>query len=130
MQRLTAMTIGAALIGLCGFAYDATAQVSGQSAACPAHEATVYFAKDSNVLNSEQHFAIVSMAEAARACGAKGVVVQASGDADRARAVSTALRQRGVKSTIVSLPRLAPLGDTMIARSVTLRVFEGGQASS
>jgi hypothetical protein len=128
MNRLTAMTLGAALIGLGGFVYDsASAQTP---AACPSHEATVYFSQDSNALNAHQSYAIVTMAETARACGAKGVVVQTVGDGDRAKAVAAALKQRGVKTTIVTLPALALSGDTLLARSVTLRVTDGVNTSS
>lgn len=128
MKRLTAMTLGAALIGLGGFVYDsASAQTP---AACPAHEATVYFGQDSAELNAHQNYAVVTMAENARACGAKGVVVQSVGDVRRAQSVATALRQRGVKTTIVTLPALALSGDTMIARSVVLRVADGANTSS
>ena len=68
MTRLTATTIGAAMIGFCGFiAGSATAQATSP---CPSHEAVVYFAPDSAVLNSQQNFAVVSVAEAARTCGA------------------------------------------------------------
>lgn len=128
MTRLTALTIGAALIGFCGFVADsANAQTQ---AACPSHEAVVYFAPDSTALNSQQSFAVVSMAEAARTCGAKAVVVHANGDGDRARAVATALSQRGVHATIVAQPALGLSGDTMIARSITLRVASGSSTSS
>jgi hypothetical protein len=120
MTRLTAMTIGAAMIGFCGFIADsATAQTPSP---CPNHEAVVYFAPDSATLNSQQNFAVVSMAEAARTCGAKGVLIHANGNGDRARAVATALSQRGVKATIVAQPALGLSGDTMVARSITLRV--------
>jgi hypothetical protein len=128
MNRLTAMTMGAAMIGFCGFVYDsASAQTP---AACPSHEATVYFGQESAELDSNQNYAVVTMAEAARSCGAKGVVVQAVGNGERANAVATALKQRGIKTTVVTLPALALAGDTMIARAVTLRVADGLKASS
>lgn len=128
MNRLTAMTLGAAMIGFCGFVYDsASAQTP---AACPTHEATVYFGQGTAALNSHQNYAVVTMAEAARTCGAKGVIVQAVGDGERANAVATALKQRGVKTTVVTLPSLALSGDTMLARSVTLRVTDGANSSS
>lgn len=120
MTRLTALTIGAAMIGFCGFIVDsASAQTPD---ACAEREAVVYFAPDSVALNAEQSFAIVNMAEAARRCGSNDVVIHASGNAERAKAVATALRQRGVKSTIVAQPMLLLGGDTMLARSITLRV--------
>lgn len=128
MTRLTAMTIGAAMIGFCGFVADpAKAQATYP---CPSHEAVVYFAPDSVVLNSQQNFAVVSMAEAARTCGAKGVLIHANGDGERARAVATALSQRGVQATIVAQPALGLSGDTMIGRSITLRVATQTSTSS
>lgn len=129
MQRLTAMTLGAALIGLGGFVYDAA---SAQTpAACPNHEATVYFSQDSSRLDSHQNYALVTMAEAARACGSKNIVVQGIGNTDRARVVATALKRHGVKTTVVTLPAaLAPAADTMLTRSVTLRVSGGANPSS
>ena len=128
MTRLTATTIGAAMIGFCGFiAGSATAQATSP---CPSHEAVVYFAPDSAVLNSQQNFAVVSVAEAARTCGAKGVLIQANGDGERARAVATALSQRGVQATILAQTALGLSGDTMIARSITLRVATQTSTSS
>ncbi len=128
MNRLTLMTMGAAMIGFCGFIADTAAAQT--PAACPSHEAVVYFAPDSAALNSEQNYALVSMAEAARTCGAKSVVVQANGDAERAKTVAAALRQRGVKTTIVTGSTLALYGDTMLGRSVTLRVSGGASVNS
>lgn len=128
MTRLTAFTVGAAMIGFCGFIADpATAQTTSS---CPSLEAVVYFAPNSTVLDSQQNFAVVSMAEAARTCGAKGVLIHATGDGERARAVATALSQRGVEATIVAEPALGLSGDSMIARSITLRVAKETSTSS
>lgn len=128
MTRLTALTIGAALIGLCGFAADSA--LAQTPAACPANEAVVYFAPDTAALNAEQNFALVKMAEAARACGVNNVLIHTSGNAERARTVATALGQRGVKTTIVAQPTLLLGGDTMLARSITLRVASTTSSSS
>jgi len=128
MTRLTTLAIGAAMIGCFGFLADsADAQAT---AACPSHEAAVYFAADSSAFNSEQNFAVVRMAEAARTCGASGVLVHADGNEERARAIATALNQRGVKATIVPQPALALAGDTMITRSITLSVASQTSPSS
>ena len=59
MQRLTAMTIGAFLIGLCGYAVDASAQTAAQ---CPKHEATIFFAPDSTELNKHLSYTVNEMA--------------------------------------------------------------------
>lgn len=127
MERLTAMTIGAAMIGICGFAIDSA---SAQSPACPAHQTTVYFAPDSAVLNAAQDFALVTMANAARTCGAKAVTIETIGDIRRAETVAAALRERGIEATIIPLPALAPGGDTMMARSVTLSLASEASSSS
>ncbi len=128
MQRLTAMTLGAFAIGLAGYAYDAaSAQTpAANAAACPTYESTVYFAPNSAELNSYSDYTIVRIAEAARACGAKGIVVQAAADGDRAQTVATALRSKGLKAVIVPSSALALAGETMIARSVVLRVANPG----
>jgi hypothetical protein len=128
MIRLTTLTLGSAMLGHLGFVADSA--IAQTLAACPSHEAVVYFSADSATLDSQQNFAVVSMAEAARSCGASGVLVQANDDGERARAVATALGQRGVKATIVAQPALARSGDTMIARSITLRVANQTSTSS
>jgi len=116
------------MIGLCGFAADpAFAQAP---AACPANDTVVYFALDSASLNSEQDFALFKMAEASRKCGEEGVLVHTSGNAERARIVANVLAQRGVKATIIAQPALLLGGDTMLARSITLRVATGVSANS
>ena len=127
MQRLTAMTIGAALLGLGGFVYDASAQTSAR---CPSHESVVYFAPGSKALNEHSSYAIERMAEAAHACRANGVVVQAAAGPERANVVATALRQRGVKAVILPMPGLMPTGDTMVARLITLRVADRTNVAS
>ncbi len=128
MQRLTAMTLGAFAIGLAGCAYDAaSAQTpAGKSGACPAYESTVYFAPNSAELSSFSDSTIVRIAADARACGAKGIVVRAAADGDRAQTVATALRSKGLKAVVVPSSAIALSGETMIARSVVLRVASPG----
>jgi outer membrane protein OmpA-like peptidoglycan-associated protein len=128
MTRLSTFIKGAAMIGCLGFVADSA--MAQTSAACPSHEAVVYFAPNSAALNSEQKLAIASTAEVARACGAPGVLIQANGNGERARAVATALSQRGVTATIVAQQALAPSADTMTARSITLRVASQTGTSS
>jgi len=127
MERLTAMTIGAAMIGIFGFAIDSA---SAQTPACPTHQATVYFAPNSVALDAEQDFALINMADAARTCGAKAVTIEALGDIRRAETVAAAIRQRGIGATIIALPALAPAGDTMMARSVTLSLASETSSNS
>lgn len=119
MQKLTAMTIGAFLIGLCGYAVDASAQTAVQ---CPKHEATIFFAPDSAELNKYSSYTVNEMAEAARNCGAKGVIVQVPTQDMRADVVATVLRGKGVKAVIVPAPTLVATGDGMMSRAVVLRV--------
>ena len=128
MQRLTLMTLGALAIGLGGFSYDkASAQTSASNAAlCPKYESTVYFSPNSAELNAYSDYTIVRIAEAAQACGAKGIVVQAAADGDRAQTVASALRAKGLKAVIVPSQALALSGETIVARSVVLRVADPG----
>lgn len=120
MQRLTAMTLGALAIGLAGFAFDAHAQTAPQE--CAQHEATIYFAPNSNALNAYSDYAIERMAAEARACGAIDIVVQTTAGRERARAVAVALEGRGLRPVVSTAPALIPIGDGIMARSVTLRV--------
>lgn len=121
MQRLTAMTLGALAIGLAGFAFDANAQTPAPQP-CAQHEATIYFAPNSNALNEYSDYAIERMAAEARACGALDIVVQTTAGRERARAVAIALEGRGLRPVVSSAPVLIPVGDGIMARSVTLRV--------
>lgn len=128
MQRLTLMTLGALAVGLAGYAYDeASAQTpAGKSASCPRYESTVYFSPNSAELNAYSDYTIVTIAEAAQACGAKGIVVQAAADGERARTVATALRAKGLKAVIVPSQEIAQSDEAMINRSVILRVTAPG----
>lgn len=119
MQKLTAMTIGAFLIGLCGYAVDASAQTAPK---CPTHEATIFFAPDSTELSKFSSYTVNEMAEAARACGSKGVIVQVPTDNERAGVVATVLRSKGVKAVIVPAPTLIANDSGMMARAVVLRI--------
>ena len=125
MQKLTAMTIGAFLIGLCGFAYDASAQTP-LKANCPTREATIFFAPDSAELNKFTAYTVNEVADAAQACGAKGVIVQVPTSDERAVVVATALRDRGLKAVIVPSPIMAPADSGMMSRAVVLRVAATG----
>lgn len=126
MQKLTAMTLGALLIGLCGYAFDANAQ----TASCPKHEATVFFAPDSAELNEYSTYTVNEMADAARACGAKGVIVEVPTGNTRADVVATVLRGKGVKAVIVPAPTLIAAGNGMMSRAVVLRVATPGLRTS
>jgi hypothetical protein len=127
MQKLTAMTLGAFLIGLCGYAIDASAQTT---AMCPKHEATVFFAPDSSELNKYSTYTVVEMADAARACGAEGVIVEVPTGNARADVVATVLRGKGVKAVIVPAPTLIAGANDMMSRAVVLRVAAPGNRTS
>ena len=127
MQKLTAMTIGAFLIGVCGYAVDASAQTASK---CPTHEATIFFAPDSTELSKFSSYTVNEMAEAARACGSKGVIVQVPTDNERAGVVATVLRSKGVKAVIVPAPTLVADNASMMSRAVVLRVSAPGSRTS
>lgn len=132
MQRLTIMTLGALAIGFGAFVYDkASAQTSANMApislqSCPKYESSVYFAPNSADMNAYGVYTIGKVAQEAKACGAKGVVVQAAADGDRADAVASALRAKGLKAVIVPSQALALSEETIVNRSVTLRVATPG----
>jgi hypothetical protein len=50
--------------------------------------------------------------------------VQAAADGARAQSVASALRSKGIKAVVIPSPALALSGETIVARSVTLRVAE------
>jgi len=128
MQRLSWITLGALAVGVAGYAYDAaSAQTpTSKSASCPPYESTVYFSPNSAELNAYSDYMIVTIAEAAQACGAKGIVVEAAADDGRARIVATALRAKGLKAVIIQSQELAQSDEAMVNRSVILRVAVPG----
>lgn len=135
MQRLTAMTIGAAMLALCGFVYDANAQppstqAPAEPAVCPTHDVTVYFAPGSSELSSYAQSTLDMFAHAASSCGARGVVLVSTGAPDRTEAVADALKARGVAPMVSRGMGITPVSDGVAARSVTLRVAHRVGASS
>lgn len=131
MQRLTIKTLGALAIGISGFVCDsASAQTPVKLSACPQYESTIYFAPDSAGLNAFSGYTIEKVAQDARACGAKGVIVQAATEGDRADTVATALRAQGLKAVIIPSPALALSDESIVSRSVTLRVAAPGASLS
>lgn len=73
MQRLTLMTLGAAFIGVCGFAYDTSARVEPPRSA---FESVASFPQGSSDLTENSDFAIDSVARTARTRSANSVIVQ------------------------------------------------------
>lgn len=130
MQRLTAMTIGAAMLALCGYVYDANAQTPAEPAACPTHDVTVYFAPGSSELTPYASSTIEIVARAASGCGARGVALVSTGGPERARVVAETLQTRGVTPFIPQATGITHISDGVAARSVTLRVVSRSGASS
>jgi hypothetical protein len=120
MQRLNLMTLAAIAIGFGAYAYDAASAQTRST--CPTYESTVYFAPNSASLNEFSDYTINKMATDAKACGAKGVVVEAAADGERAKIVADALRTKGIKAVIVPAPALAQSAETILNRAVVLRV--------
>lgn len=131
MQRLAITTLGALVIGIGGFIHDsAAAQTPARLSACSPYESTIYFAPGSSGLSTFSGDTIHRVAQEARACGASGVIVEAAAEGDRATTVATALRAQGLKAVIVPAPLLAPYGESIVGRSVTLRVAAPGAGLS
>jgi hypothetical protein len=122
MQRLTAMTLGAALIGLGGLVYDANAQTSAPTSACPTHDVTVYFAAGSSDLSRHSQFTVENVARAASTCGARGVALMSTGGPERAEVVAATLRTKGIDTVIAPAVGVTAISDGVAARAVTLRV--------
>lgn len=122
MQRLTLMTIGAALIGFCGFAYDtALAQTPAE---CSAREVSIYFDKDTTEFNKFSQQLVERVATEAKACGAKQVVAEVKSGPDRAQAVSHAFQDLGVKVIVTGSPDVIPASESVADREVIVRVAE------
>lgn len=120
MQRLTAMTMGAVLLGLAGFVYDSASAQAPK--ACSSRAVDIYFEKDSTEFNTFSQQLVERMAQEARSCGSKQVVVENASGPDRANAVSAKLKSLGVQVIFVPQQAVAPAGESVADRSVTLRV--------
>lgn len=108
MQRLTLLTLGAAFIGVCGFVYDAAAQIAPPR---PAFESVANFPQGSSDRSEYSDFAIDSVARTARDRGANSVIVQTPATGQRTKAVATALSSNGIHAVVVPPPTLAIGGD-------------------
>jgi hypothetical protein len=120
MQRLTAMTIGAVLLGLAGFVYDSASAQTPK--ACSTRVVDIYFEKDSTEFNTFSQELVERMAQEARNCGSKQVVIENASGPDRANAVSQKLRSLGVQVIFAPRKVVASAGDSIADRAVTLRV--------
>ena len=125
MQRLTALTLGAALIGLGGLVYDnASAQTP---AACPAREVSIYFDKDTTAFNTFSQQLVERVATEAKACGSKQVEAEVKSGPDRAEAVSNAFQHLGVKVVLIGQPATKSAAESIADREVVIRVASAGQ---
>ena len=120
MQRLTALTLGAAMLGLCGLVYD-NASAQG-SAACPVREVSIYFDKDTTAFNKFSQQLVERIATEAKACGSKQVVAEVKSGPARADAVTDAFEHLGVKVVFAKQPAAQSLAESVADREVTIRV--------
>ncbi len=121
MQRLTAMTLGAAFIGFCGFMYDSAA-AQAPAASCSGREVSIYFDKDTTEFNQFSKQLVERVATEAKTCGSKQVVAEVKSGPERAAAVSEAFQDLGVKVILVGRPPAAPSSDSIADRAVIVRV--------
>jgi hypothetical protein len=108
MKALTAMTFGAAMIGLAGLVYDGA--TAGQPMACPDREASIYFEHGAARLSESSNTVIDRIAAEAKACGAVQVIARTDTDA-RAQTLSRAFEARGLRLVVVEPPSVAPSAD-------------------
>jgi hypothetical protein len=121
MQTLTAMTIGAAALGVAAFAYDtSTGQTPGL---CSSHEASVYFERDSTEFNNFAMAVIDRVAQDARACGARQVVARTSMDQAHADAITRAFASKGLGVVLAGTPQAGVQdGDFIAQRAAVVRL--------
>lgn len=120
MQTLTAMTLGALILGAAAFAYDAA---SAQEASCEGREVSVYFEKGKSDINDFSRAVVERIAAEAKACGITTVIADTKVDGRRAAAIAKAFRPSGVKIVLAGNPSLAPAnGDFIADRAVTVRL--------
>jgi outer membrane protein OmpA-like peptidoglycan-associated protein len=120
MQRLTAMTIGAALLGLAGLVYDSASAQAPK--ACSTRAVDIYFEKDSSAFNAFSQQLVERVAQEARSCGSRQVVIENASAPGRANAVSEKLRSLGVKVLFAPQRAAVSSGESIADRAVTLRV--------
>ena len=120
MQTLTAMTLGALILGAAAFAYDTA---FAQEAACEGRKVSVYFEKGKSEINDFSKAVVERVAAEAKACGITTVVADARIDGRRATAIAKAFQPSGVKVVLAGNPSLAPAkGDFIADRAATVRL--------
>ena len=132
MQKLTLMTVGALLIGLGGFVYDAAnaQSLNPQSlyakdpVPCSSREVSIYFDKDTTAFNKFSQQLVERIAADAKACGARHIVAEVKSGPERAQAVSHAFNDLGVSVILTGNPKLVPAAETLADREVIVRVVD------
>jgi hypothetical protein len=120
MQTLTAMTLGALIIGGLAFAYDAA---SADEPSCAGREASVYFEKGKSEINDFSKAVVERVAAEAKACGVTTVVADTKVDGRRAASLARAFEPLGLKVVVTGSPRLAPpAGDFIADREARVRL--------
>jgi hypothetical protein len=118
MKALTAMTLGAAMIGLAGFVYDTA---TADEPSCSDREAAIYFEKDKTGLNEFSKVVVERIAAEAKTCGATQVVAETNSDA-RAKAVSKAFEAHGLNVIVVTPPALPAAEEFVAGRLAQVRL--------
>ncbi len=122
MQTLTAMTLGALILGAAAFAYDAA---SAQDAFCEGLEVSVYFEKGKSEINDFSKVVVERVAAEAKACGITTIVADTNVEGRRAVAIAIAkaFQPSGVRVVFAGNPSLAPAdGDFIADRAATVRL--------
>jgi len=120
MQALTAMTIGALILGAAAFAYDTA---SADERSCAGREVSVYFEKGKSEFNDFSKAVIERVAAEAKSCGISQVVAETKVDGKRLDAISNAFEPLGLKVILAGPPRIAPpAGDSIADRSASVRL--------
>jgi ABC-type sugar transport system substrate-binding protein len=120
MQTLTAMTLGALILGAAAFAYDAA---SAGEPLCAGREVSVYFEKGKSEINEFSKAVVERVAAEAKACGIDTVVADTKVDSRRTAAITEAFEPLGVKVVVAGNPPSAPAsGDFIADRAATVRL--------
>jgi hypothetical protein len=129
MMKFVAMTLAALLLAGVLLAQAATGQppqkqTGMRAPACNAPgEVSLYFERDSAVLNPFSIALVDRVADEAKSCGLAQVTAETRIDRARGEAISRAFQSRGVK-LILTGPKLAapPAGNDISARAAKLRL--------
>jgi hypothetical protein len=123
MQRLTVMTLGAAFLGLCGFAYD-TALAQTPASECAPRDVSLYFDKDTTEFNKFSKQLVERVATEVKSCGSREITAEVKSGPERAQALSTAFHDLGVKVILVGPTAITANTESVEDRSVIVRIAE------